>query len=37
MLVFPIRDVASCQREFSPSLLFSFHTDVRTVMIYTHV
>jgi hypothetical protein len=37
ILVFLIRDVTSCQREFNISLLFSFHTDVRTTMIYTHV
>jgi hypothetical protein len=37
ILVFLIRAVTSCQREFNMSLLFSFHTDVRTTMIYTHV
>jgi hypothetical protein len=36
ILVFLIRDVSSCQRKFKMSLLFSFHTDVRTTMIYTH-
>ena len=37
ILVFLIRDVTTCQREFNMSLLFSFHTDVRTTMIYRHV
>jgi hypothetical protein len=37
ILVFLIRDVTRCQREFNMFLLFSFHTDMRTTMIYTHV
>ena len=37
ILVFLIRDVTNCQREFKMSLLFSFYTDVRTTMIYTLV
>jgi hypothetical protein len=37
ILVFLIRDVTSCQREFNMSLLCSFHSDVRTTMIYMHV
>ena len=36
ILVFRIRDMTSCQRGFDISLLCSFHTDVRTTMIYTH-
>ena len=36
ILVFLIRDGASCQREFDVSLLCLFHTDVRTAMIYLH-
>ena len=36
ILVFRIRDMTSCQRGFDISLLCSFHTDVRTAMIYTH-
>jgi hypothetical protein len=35
ILMFRIRDVASGPREFNISLLCSFHTDVRTTMIYT--
>jgi len=37
VLVFLIRDETSCPREFNMSLLCSFHTEVRTTMIYTHV
>jgi hypothetical protein len=37
ILVFLIRDVTSCQQEFKMSLLCSFHTDVRTTMIFTYV
>jgi hypothetical protein len=36
MLVFSIRAVASCPREFNMSLVCSFHTDVRTTMIDMH-
>ena len=36
ILVFRIRNMTSCQRGFGISLLCSFHTDVRTTMIYTH-
>ena len=34
--MFPIRDVASGPQEFTMSLLCSFHTCVRTAMIYMH-
>jgi hypothetical protein len=34
--VFPICDVASGPREIPMSLLCSFHTGVRTAMIYMH-
>ena len=34
--MFPIRDVASGPQEFTMSLLCSFHTGVRTAMIYMH-
>jgi hypothetical protein len=36
ILVPPICDVASCPWEFPMSLLCSFHTGVRTAMIYMH-
>lgn len=34
--MFRIRDAANGPREFNMSLLRSFHTDVRTAMIYMH-
>lgn len=34
--MFPIHDVASGPRAFSMSLLCSFHTGVRTAMIFMH-
>ena len=36
MLVFLIRDVASCQRVLNLPVLCSFHIDARATMTYTH-